>query len=134
MDLKALIVDDEAISRKLLKTVLVGNFFDVTVAASGEQAIDILCHTDFDVIITDLQMKKVNGNEVVRKARERGGHSVVFMITSSREPRHEIEAFNCGVDEYLHKPFSVDVVLNRLRCQLLKHRGMPEEVRCRLAQ
>ncbi len=123
---RALVVDDEEIVRRLLEMVLVKNGFEVIEAADGEQAIDILCDDlDFSLIITDLHMGKINGIEVVKKAKELNCEAILFLITASRDDSYKTAAFDSGADEYLQKPFSIVELADLIRSHQLKREAIP---------
>ncbi len=102
---KALVADDEKIVRQLLELILKKAGFSVTLAEDGDQALKILTSDTFHLVITDLQMGKTSGLEVVRKAKARRG-TIVIMITGCCDDQYKREAFQLGADDVLFKPFS----------------------------
>jgi DNA-binding response OmpR family regulator len=122
---KALVVDDEVILTEILDLVLSGNGYDVTKATDGDQAVNALETGHFDLVITDLQMGRTNGNDVARKAKELNSMTTVVMITGSCGPHYKNEAFANGVDEFLLKPFSVPDLIGRIRLLIAKRQEQP---------
>jgi DNA-binding response OmpR family regulator len=112
---KILLVDDEKIMLSLLEAFL--NEYGCTTckATDGHQAIRILETAQFDLVITDLQLATTSGLDVIRKAKELYPDMPVFMMTGCYEVQYAIEAFRNGVDDYLLKPFSMHILLERLR-------------------
>ncbi len=80
---RVLIVDDEKSMRDLLSITLEKEGYDVSVAAGGEPAIEMLHRDSVDVVITDLRMSKVDGQQVLRAAKEISPDTTVIMITRS---------------------------------------------------
>ena len=104
--LKILVVDDEARMRKLVKDFLVRKDYKVIEAADGEEAIDLFVeHNDFDLIILDVMMPKMDGWEVYREIRKFSKIPII-MLTAKSEESDELLGFELGVDEYISKPFS----------------------------
>ncbi len=100
-----LIVDDEEVMRDFLFDVL--ESFEVDKARDGEEAISKLSEKKYDLIITDMKMPGISGEDVVRFAREKypdakiiiiSGYSTLFSVTS---------ALRCGVSAFLAKPFTI---------------------------
>ncbi len=79
---------------------------------------------EFDVIVLDIMLPKLNGYEVLRKLRERGVWTPVLMLTAKDGEYDQADAFDLGADDYLTKPFSFVVLTARLRA--LQRRGAPE--------
>lgn len=102
----ALIVDDEEIIRDFLFEVLNDNFV-VTTASDGDEAIDKLRQNRFDLIITDLKMPRVSGDEVVRFARQADPHAKVIVITGYSSLYSVSKSANHGASAFLSKPFSI---------------------------
>ena len=112
--LKILVVDDEARMRKLVKDFLVRKDYEVIEAADGEEAIDLFVeNNDFDLIILDVMMPKMDGWEVCREIRKFSKIPII-MLTAKSEESDELLGFELGVDEYISKPFSPRILVARV--------------------
>jgi two-component system, NtrC family, response regulator PilR len=106
---RVLVVDDEQSMRELLGIMLRQVGYDVTQADGGEAAIQTLKTTDvFDLVITDLRMRKVDGLAVLRAAKEHSPHTVVLVVTAFASTETAVEAMKLGAYDYVTKPFKLD--------------------------
>jgi ATP-dependent Lon protease len=102
---KILVVDDEEIIRDLLTEVL--EDYDVTLACDGQEAIDKIKETKFALVITDLRMPNVSGEEVVRFARETSPNTQVIVISGYSSLHTVSQSITHGACAFLSKPFSI---------------------------
>ncbi len=109
-DARILVADDERSMRELLAIMLRQGGYDVTLAEGGQMAIDALIREDFDLILTDLRMQKVDGMSVLRAAREHSPHTVVLVITAFASTETAVEAMKLGAYDYITKPFKLDEI------------------------
>jgi DNA-binding NtrC family response regulator len=107
---RLLVVDDEPIALKNLERVLAKEGYAVTTASSGPTALKLLRQHAFDVVLTDLRMEKVDGMEVLRRAREIDPDVEVILITGYASIDTAIEAMKHGAYHYVAKPFKLDEV------------------------
>jgi two-component system KDP operon response regulator KdpE len=119
-----LVVDDEAPIRRALAVNLRARGYDIDVAATGEQALDLAARQHPDIVILDLGLPDMDGIEVVRGLR--GWSNVPIIILSARgaEP-DKVAALDAGADDYVAKPFGMDELFARLRAAL--RRAVPAE-------
>src|SRR5205809_4669044 len=109
-DTRVLVVDDERSMRELVAIMLRQAGHDVTVADGGEAAIKALKSDTFDLVITDLRMREVDGLAVLRAAKEQSPQTVVLVITAFASTETAVEAMKLGAYDYLTKPFKVDEI------------------------
>ncbi len=109
-DARILVADDERSMRELLAITLQEAGYEVSLAESGQAAIDALTREDFDLVITDLRMHKVDGMAVLRAAREHSPHTVVLVITAFASTETAVEAMKLGAYDYITKPFKLDEI------------------------
>jgi DNA-binding NtrC family response regulator len=107
---KLLIVDDERIALRNLEHVMKKEGYDVTSTQSGMNALKLLDEMQFDVVLTDLRMEKVDGMQVLAKSRERHPDSEVIMITGFATLDSAVDAMRHGAFHYIAKPFKLDEV------------------------
>ncbi len=112
--IKVLVVDDEALMRKLVKDFLVKKEYDVVEAEDGEQALDIFySDKSISLVILDVIMPKMNGWQVCREIRETSKIPIIMLTAKSTET-DELQGFELGVDEYISKPFSPKILVARV--------------------
>ena len=107
-DARVLVVDDELSMRELLGIMLRKTGYDVTLADGGEAAVELLGTTAFDLVITDLRMRKVDGMAVLRTAKEQSPQTVVLVVTAYASTETAVEAMKLGAYDYITKPFKLD--------------------------
>ena len=120
--MRLLVVEDEEAMAESLRSGLQGEGFAVDVANDGEEGLWLARENDYDAILLDLMLPKVNGFVVCRTLREEGNWTPVLMLTAKDGPLDEAEGLDTGADDYLTKPFAFVVLLARLRA-LLRRRG-----------
>lgn len=101
-----LVVDDEEIIRSFLAEVL-GEQFQITLATDGDDAIEKIKSRKFDLIITDLKMPRVPGDEVVKFAREQDDDYRIIVISGFSSLYTVSQSVNHGACAFLSKPFSI---------------------------
>ena len=101
-----LIVDDEEVIREFLMEVLCEDY-DVSLAEDGDQAIKKIAKHDYDLIITDLKMPRVSGDEVVKFARQTKPNIPVIIISGYSTLYAASQSVNHGACAFLSKPFSI---------------------------
>ena len=107
---KLLIVDDEKIAVKNLEHVLKKEGYEVTATQSGANALAYLDKQQFDVVLTDLRMEKVDGLQILKKCRESWPDTEVILITGYATLESAVDAMKQGAFYYIAKPFRLDEV------------------------
>jgi len=110
-----MVVDDEERTRKNLEHVLTKESYAVVTAENGVEALEKLETTPVDVIITDLKMDKVDGIQVLEKARENDPRVEVIMITGYATVPNAVEAMKKGSFNYITKPFKLEEIRSTVR-------------------
>ena len=105
---KILIVDDELIMRESLAGWLERDGHEVTKTASGEEALEILKESRFDILLVDIKMEGISGLDVLKQVKESDPEVSVVMITAYGSISTAIEAMKNGAYDYLLKPFEPD--------------------------
>src|SRR2546422_7958356 len=100
-DRRVLVVDDERSMRELLAIMLKQAGHDVTLAEGGEQAVEVLKSESFDLVITDLRMRKVDGLAVLRATKEHSPPTVVLVVTAFASPQTAVEAMKLRGYDYI---------------------------------
>lgn len=123
MQARILVVDDEPQIRRVLKTALVAKGYEVLVAKSGEEALELLRSQGVDLIVLDLMLPGRSGAEVCREIRRSMQVPIIILSVRGAE-RDKVEALDSGADDYVTKPFSMDELLARIRAVM--RRSAPE--------
>lgn len=122
--MKVLLVEDERRLAASLRKGLVAEGHTVEMAADGEQGLWLAQNASFDAIVLDIMLPRLNGFVVCERLRTAGNWTPILMLTA-KDGEHDIaEALDTGADDYLTKPFSMVVLLARLRA--LTRRGVTE--------
>jgi two-component system, NtrC family, response regulator PilR len=125
-DPRVLVVDDEQSMRDLLAIMLRQTGYEVTVADGGETAVERLKAETFDLVVTDLRMRKVDGLAVLKAAREYSPRTVVLVVTAYASTETAVEAMKLGAYDYITKPFKLDE-LKVTVANALERRRLQEE-------
>jgi DNA-binding NtrC family response regulator len=107
---RILIVDDEKIALRNLEHVMKKEGYEVTGTQSGQNALALIEGQQFDVVLTDLRMEKVDGMQILRRCRELHPDAEVVMITGYATLESAVEAMKQGAFYYIAKPFRLDEV------------------------
>ena len=114
MERKALVIDDDAGIRLMLKRILTRHGFHVDVARDGGEAIEKLSAGDFDVIILDLMMPRFNGQKVVEHLSQKHPDDLRRTIVISAFGHHVVDQVCPPVERYLEKPFDINHLLREV--------------------
>ncbi len=107
---RVLIIDDEQIALRNLEHIMKKEGYEVTSTQSGTNALKLLEEQQFDLVITDLKMEKVDGNQILRRSKELSPDTEVIMITGYASLQSAILAIKKGAYDYITKPFKLDEV------------------------
>ena len=123
---RILTVDNEDRMCRLIKTSLELEGHLVDMAFSGNEALQKITQTAYDIVITDLKMEPVDGMEVLENVRRRLPHCEVIMITAFAAQDTALEAMKKGANDYLIKPFQMDELSLRIE-RILKQKQIEQE-------
>ncbi len=115
--MRVLLVEDDDLLGDAIRSGLKHYGHTVDWVKDGKSANDILTakHEVFDVIVLDLGLPKMSGLEVLRSIRERSVTTPVVILTARDEPQDQVRGLDTGADDYLTKPFDLDVLCARIR-------------------
>jgi two-component system, OmpR family, KDP operon response regulator KdpE len=114
---RVLVVDDEAGIRKVIQDALKREGLEVETASDGQEAPTLLGEEDFDLVITDLNMPRLDGLDLVLKIRETT-EIPALVLTVRQEERDKVRLLDAGADDYVTKPFGLAELLARVRALL----------------
>jgi two-component system response regulator PilR (NtrC family) len=123
-----LVIDDEEIMREILETLLVREGYDVRLASTGAEGLDLARNLPFDAVIVDVMMPGMDGLQVLDELRRIDEELPVIMITAFASMENAITAMKKGAFDYITKPFKNDEVLVVLRNAVERRRLVAENV------
>lgn len=118
MALRTIIVDDSAAARHLIKKTLADMQCEFLFAADGEEALKVLQdHSDTELALVDWNMPVMNGLELVTALRKdsRFDNMRIIMVTTETEMMQVVRAIEAGANEYVMKPFTKEIILDKLK-------------------
>lgn len=121
--MRLLIAEDEKNLNKILAKQLRDSGYTVDACFDGEDALDHIMMTDYDGIILDIMMPKMDGLEVLRKLRAKQIDTPVLFLTARDSVADRVEGLDLGADDYLTKPFAFEELLARVRVLVRKKAG-----------
>lgn len=113
--MRILIAEDETRMAEQLRLGLEREGYSVLLAADGEQALELARNGEHDLMILDWMLPGLEGVEVARRLRQARVGTRILMLTARDGPPDVVHGLDCGVDDYLSKPFAFEVLLARLR-------------------
>ncbi len=116
--MRLLIAEDELDLAEALTVFFQKNQFTVDAVNDGQSAFDYAVMGEYDAIILDVMMPKMNGIDVLKKLRCEGVNTPVMLLTAKTQKDDRITGFNAGADDYLPKPFEPDELICRVRAML----------------
>jgi len=130
--MRVLIVEDERAMAELLKKGLEEENHRAALAFDGAQAFELARTYEFDAIVLDLMLPRVDGFEVARRLRHAGNQTPILMLTARDSVPDIVKGLDLGADDYMTKPFSFEVFLARLRT-VARRGSVPRPTRLRVA-
>ena len=116
--MRILVVEDERVAADVLAKGLREHAYAVDIAADGAAALEQAGANDYDLIILDILLPRINGIEVCRRLREDGQSVPILMLTARGGPDQRVEGLDVGADDYLAKPYHFPELLARIRALL----------------
>lgn len=132
--MKVLIVEDEKHLADGLRFNLEAEGFEATVAATGEAGLELAKNNAFDAIVLDVMLPGIDGFDVASELRQKSNYTPILMLTALGRPEDVIRGFEAGTDDYLTKPFDLNIFLARIKGLLRRskwaqtERPMPTEL------
>jgi two-component system alkaline phosphatase synthesis response regulator PhoP len=113
-----LVVEDEKNIRSALTDFLEYHGFSAVVAEDGLEAERTVAERQFDLILLDLMLPKISGEQLCAKWRQEGLQTPILMLTAKGQEKEKIAGLNLGADDYITKPFSLEELLARIKAVL----------------
>lgn len=129
--MKLLYAEDERGMSEAVVDILTYHHYLVDAVYDGEEALAYAYGEQYDGIILDIMMPGLNGLEVLQKLRESGCNTPVLLLTAKSEIEDQVHGLDLGADDYLPKPFSMDLLLARIRAMLRRREDYtPDILQC----
>jgi len=121
--MRILLVEDDKSVAHFVKKGLREGYFAVDVAYDGEEGQYLALHEQYDLLILDIMLPKMDGVEILKSIREKGIDTPVIFLTAKDAERDIVNGLNLGADDYMVKPFSINELLARVRAILRRADG-----------
>lgn len=129
--MRILLAEDERSLSRAVAALLEKNNYSVDAVYDGEEALAFLDGGNYDALILDIMMPKLDGLEVLRRLRQRGNPIPVLMLTAKAEVEDKVTGLDMGANDYLTEPFSTAELMARIRAMTRSQTG--NQVTSRLA-
>lgn len=118
---RILLVEDDAFTGKMMELQFRKHDFDIALAHNGDEALELLAHQSFDLVLTDVLMPGISGIDLVRKVRGQTrpeGHLPIILLTALGDAKNILEGIDCGADDFLAKTNEFGIILAKVRHHL----------------
>jgi two-component system, cell cycle response regulator CtrA len=126
--MRALVIEDDPVSAKLIESALKGENIVFEAAACGEDGIELAKLYDFDIIVLDLRLPDIDGYEVVRRLRTARVETPVLILSGRTDTTDKVRGLVGGADDYLTKPFNKAELVARIQAIVRRSKGHSESV------
>jgi DNA-binding response OmpR family regulator len=123
VNMRVLVVEDEKHLNRIISEAVEDEGYSVDSCYNGVEAMEFLECADYDVMILDINMPKMNGLELVRKLREKGNTTPVLFLTARDSVSDKVEGLESGGDYYLTKPFDFQELMAVVHVMTRKYTG-----------
>lgn len=127
--MRVLVVEDEPrLAANIAIAMREGAGYAVDIGPDGEEA-SLLCQTgSYDLLLLDLMLPRLRGEDLLRRLRSRGDQTPVLVLTAVNETRSTIDLLNLGADDYMTKPFDLGELIARARALIRRGKGLKQTV------
>ena len=126
--MKILVVEDEKDLNRVITKHLKKNNYSVDSCFDGEEALDYISYGEYDLIITDIMMPKIDGYGLIKQLRNDKNSTPVIMLTAKDGLDDKILGLDSGADDYIVKPFEFDELLSRIRVLMRRNYGFATNI------
>ncbi len=126
--MKILIVEDEQKTGDYLKQGLSEAGFATDLARDGVDGLHLALTGDYDLVVLDVMLPRLDGWQVLREIRAKGRHTPVLFLTARDQVEDRVKGLECGADDYLVKPFAFSELLARVRALLRRGKASEPEL------
>lgn len=124
--MRALVIEDEPrLAENIARCLQQLGGFAVDIALDGEEGLYSAEEAVHDLIVLDLMLPKLSGEEVLKRLREKGSSCPVLVLTAKEDKSHIVSVLNAGADDYLAKPFDTGELVARAKSIIRRSKGHP---------
>lgn len=117
-----LLAEDDINLSTVLCDYLHSKDYVVTTVSNGEEALELLTHKHFDILLTDISMPKLNGWQLIKTLRESNNLLPIIVISAKADREDIIRGYQLGCDDYMPKPFSMDILICKIEAVMRRYR------------
>ena len=121
--MRVLLVEDDQIAAKGITLMLKADGAMVDQTDTGEEALELVRHYDYDIVVLDLMLPDMEGYEVVRRMRAARQDTPVLILSGISRPQAKVKGFGVGADDYISKPFDKAELIARLQAIVRRSKG-----------
>ena len=121
--MRVLLVQDELVTARGVMQMLKANGGIVDHVETGEEALELVRHYDYDIVLLDLMLPDMDGYEVVRRMRSSRIEAPVIILSGLTRPQAKVKAFSVGADDFISKPFDSTELLARMQAIVRRSKG-----------
>jgi len=122
--MRILVVEDNRDLNKLIVKTLSKNGYTADGCFNGKEALDYFAGAEYDAVLLDVMMPKMDGYELISLLRDKGNDTPVLFLTARDSVEDRVKGLDLGADDYLIKPFEFDELLARIRAMTRKRAGI----------
>ena len=126
--MRILIVEDEKEMAEGIRGILQKAGYETDMAGDGLIGMELILNRQYDLVLLDVMLPKVNGLRVLESIREKGIVTPVIILTARSQTEDKIKGLDCGADDYLTKPFDAGELMARIRAKFRNHDGENHDV------
>jgi len=116
-----LVVDDDVHILKAIERALTREQMQVTTTANGKDTLDLVNSQSYDLLILDVLLPDIDGFDLIKQLREEQNHIPVLMLSGQDQEYHNVLGLEFGADDYMTKPFSVPILLSKIRALIRRN-------------
>jgi two-component system cell cycle response regulator CtrA len=126
--MRALLVEDDLTVSRGISMMLKGSGAVIDQAASGEEALELVRHYEYDILVLDLILPDMEGYEVIRRARAGRVDVPILVLSGLSRPQAKVKALAAGADDFMTKPFDKDELIARIQAIVRRSKGFSQSV------
>lgn len=123
--MKILLVEDDVLLSAALAELLSANRYTIDVASNGQTGLDLAISVEYDLILLDWLIPKLDGINLCRQLRKQGYRKSILLLTGKNSNADIVAGLDAGADDYVIKPFNQEALLARIR-SLLRRSGVSD--------
>ena len=126
--MRILLVEDDVTVTRGMTMFLRNRGLVVDTTDNGEEALDLVKHYDYDVVLLDLMLPDMDGYEVIRRMRGARQETPILILSGLTRPEAKVKGFSLGADDYISKPCDTDELVARMQAVVRRNKGYSDPV------